>query len=266
MTNERPQGEGRLSGKVCVITGATGIAEAAAIRFAEEGASLFVASIKADDCLALGEHLGAAPYEWTETDLTDESATERAFARCIDAYGRVDSVFAAVGGSGRPFGDTTLHDLSLDAWRRTLALNLDTSFLTAREATRAMRANDSGGSIVLVSSVAATDPVPNTFDAFGYAAAKGGVNALTVNGASHYSADGIRFNCIAPALTVTPMAGLRALSDPTIGELTKRKMQLSGGGPLEARDHAELAVFLCSAESRHITGQIIRVDAGWGVS
>jgi NAD(P)-dependent dehydrogenase (short-subunit alcohol dehydrogenase family) len=256
----------RLADKVCFITGATGIAEATALRFGAEGASLFVASLNADDCESLAARVDG-PIHWVAADLTDEAQVERAFANCLDHYGRLDALFSAVGGSGRPFGDTILHDVSLDAWRATLALNLDSAFLCAREATRAMRGPERrGGSIVFVSSVAATDPVPGVFDAFAYGSAKGGVNALTISGASHYGQDGIRFNAIAPALTLTPMAGQRVLNHEPTMAVTKQKMPLPGGAPLDPTDHAELALFLCSDESRHITGQIIKVDGGWAVS
>jgi NAD(P)-dependent dehydrogenase (short-subunit alcohol dehydrogenase family) len=254
-----------MAGKVCVVTGATGIAEATAIRFVEEGASLFVASLLAEDCEALAARLPDAPLRWVALDLTDEKAVESVFEDCVAHYGRVDALFGAVGGSGRPLGDGPLHEVTLDGWRRTAALNGEIAFMCAREATKAMRSQAGGGSIVLVSSVAATDPVPGIFDAIAYAAAKGAVNALVINGASHYGADGIRFNAIAPGFTLTPMA-TRAASDAATLEVAKQRMSLAGGGPLDPIDHAELAVFLCSDESRHVTGQVISVDGGWGVS
>lgn len=256
----------RLAGKVCLITGATGIAAAAAELFASEGASLFVVSLRAADCEALAQQIGSgAPFAWAEADLTHEDEVERAFASCQEHYGRLDATFASAGGSGRTFGDTSIHLTSLKSFDDTVALNLTSSFLTARESIKIMLQQAQGGSIVFVSSVAATHPVPGTFDTIAYAAAKGGINALTLHGASHYGASGIRFNTIAPALTLTPMAK-RAASDPDTIDVMKQRMGLTGGGPLSADDHANLALFLCSDESRHITGQIICVDGGWGVS
>lgn len=257
---------GRLAGKVCAITGATGIAEAAALLFASQGASLFVASLHEHDCVALSERLGPdVPFAWAAADLTQEEEIKAAFAACRSVYGRLDATFASAGGSGRTFGDGSIHLTSLESFNRTVALNLTTSFLTARESLKIMLGQAQGGSIVFVSSVAATNPVPGTFDTIAYAAAKGGVNSMTLHGASHYGPHGVRFNTIAPALTMTPMAK-RAASDPDTIDVMKVRMGLTGGGPLAADDHAQAALFLCSDESRHITGQIIRVDGGWGVS
>jgi NAD(P)-dependent dehydrogenase (short-subunit alcohol dehydrogenase family) len=255
---------GRLAGKVCGITGATGIAEAAAERFAAEGARLFVVALREEDCLALAEKVGSN-MTWVAADLTDEVATERAFAKCVETYGRLDALLACAGGSGRPFGDGPLHSTSLQSWNTTVALNLNTAFLSSREAVKIMLDQPSGGSIVYVSSVAATNPVAGAFNTLAYAAAKGGINSLTLNGACQYGAAGIRFNAILPALTLTPMSK-RAASDPDTLDIVKARMPVSGGGPLSADDHAQAAVFLCSDESKHITGQLIRVDGGWGVN
>ena len=262
----RPSVSGRLADKVCAITGATGIAEAAAVRFASEGARLFVVALREEDCVALAGRLGSsAALTWVAADLTDEAETERAFARCVEEYGRLDSLLACAGGSGRPFGDGPLHSTSLQSWNTTVALNLNTAFLSSREAVKIMLDQPTGSSIVYVSSVAATNHVAGAFNTLAYAAAKGGINSLTLNGACQYGSAGIRFNAILPALTLTPMAK-RAASDPDTLEIVKARMPVSGGGPLSADDHAQAALFLCSDESKHITGQLIRVDGGWGVN
>jgi NAD(P)-dependent dehydrogenase (short-subunit alcohol dehydrogenase family) len=255
---------GRLAGKVCGITGATGIAEAAAERFAAEGAQLFVVALREDDCVALSKKIGPS-MTWVAADLTDEESTEHAFIQCVETYGRLDALLACAGGSGRPFGDGPLHSTSLASWNTTVALNLNTAFLSSREAVKIMLDQPSGGSIVYISSVAATNPVAGAFNTLAYAAAKGGINSLTLNGACQYGAAGIRFNAILPALTLTPMSK-RAASDPDTLDIVKARMPVSGGGPLSADDHAQAALFLCSDESKHITGQLIRVDGGWGVN
>jgi NAD(P)-dependent dehydrogenase (short-subunit alcohol dehydrogenase family) len=258
--------QGRLTGKVCGITGATGIAEAAAVRFAAEGARLFVVALREEDCLALADRIGSSTeITWVAADLTDEQDTERAFARCSEVFDHLDALLACAGGSGRPFGDGPLHSTSLEAWNTTVALNLNTAFLSSREAVKIMLHQQSGGSIVYISSVAATNPVAGAFNTLAYSAAKGGINSLTINGACQYGTAGIRFNAILPALTLTPMSK-RAAADPDTLDIVKARMPVSGGGPLSADDHAQAALFLCSDESKHITGQLLRVDGGWGVN
>jgi NAD(P)-dependent dehydrogenase (short-subunit alcohol dehydrogenase family) len=236
------------------------MAGAAARRFLAEGAEVFVISVDA------GEH--AADFDHATADLTDESATVAAFAAARERLGRLDALFAVAGGSGRRFGDGPLHDVSLAAWDATLALNTTTTFLAAREALRWMveqPADEDGqrGSIVLMGSVTAFDPSPHWFATHAYAAAKAAVIGLMRTTAGYYAEHGVRVNALAPAAVDTPMAA-RAAADAATVEHLKRKQPLAGG-LLDPDDVAEAALFLCSRESRMITGQTLTVDAGWSV-
>ncbi len=151
-----------------------GIAEAAALRFAAEGARLFVVALREEDCVALAESIGTTTeITWVAADLTDEGETERAFARCAETFGRLDALLACAGGSGRPFGDGPLHSTSLESWNTTVSLNLNTAFLSSREAVKIMLDQPTGGSIVYVSSVAATNPVAGTFNTLAYCGCEG---------------------------------------------------------------------------------------------
>jgi NAD(P)-dependent dehydrogenase (short-subunit alcohol dehydrogenase family) len=96
----------RLEGKVCVVTGATGMAADAARRFAEEGATVWVIDRDPARCQALGLPHAVA-------DLREEAATEAAFASVRRAAGRIDALYAVAGASGRPLGDGPVHRLSL---------------------------------------------------------------------------------------------------------------------------------------------------------
>jgi NAD(P)-dependent dehydrogenase (short-subunit alcohol dehydrogenase family) len=145
------------------------------------------------------------------------------------------------------------------------------AFLAAREAVRAMLdvADDGatgrpGGSIVIVTSVLASDPVPDLFATHAYAAIKGAEDALARTMAAYYAPHGIRVNSLAPGLVATPMS-VRAQADPTTSEYVRRKQPLAGGF-LSAESVADAALFLLSDEARHITGQRIAVDGGWGVT
>jgi NAD(P)-dependent dehydrogenase (short-subunit alcohol dehydrogenase family) len=125
--------------------------------------------------------------------------------------------------------------------------------------------NSSGtrGSILLMGSVTATDPVPAFFATHAYAAAKGATNALMTTMAATYASDGIRVNAVAPSLTDTPMA-TRAAGDPRIRAFARRKQPLAGE-MMDPDDVAHAAVYLLSDESRVVTGQLLKIDGGWSV-
>jgi hypothetical protein len=156
-----------------LVTGAAGIAAAGALRFAEEGASVFVVSLDEDECraLAAGLEKEGAVVGWAVSDLTDEEQTRAAFTACLDRFGRIDGLFAVVGASGRSWGDGPLDQIPLDGWRKTIDVNTVPPFLATREAVRSMK-ETGGGSIVLIGSVLATHP-SSLFVTHAYAAAKG---------------------------------------------------------------------------------------------
>lgn len=227
---------------------------------------MFVVSISEAECKALASSVDpvAGPIEWAAADLTDETATVNAFEICHREFGRIDGLFAVAGGSGRSHGDGPLHDVSLEGWQRTFELNGHPAFLSTRQALRAMMSTDHGGSIVLISSVLATSPVPKMFATHSYAAIKGAEISLSKSLASYYAPFGIRVNAISPGLVDTPMAR-RAADDPEIVEYTARKQPLVGG-LLDATEIANAGLFLLSDESRAITGQTFAVDGGWSVT
>jgi NAD(P)-dependent dehydrogenase (short-subunit alcohol dehydrogenase family) len=260
----------RLEGRACLVTGSTGIGAAVAERLAAEGASVFVVSRTEDHARPLVERLGdsGARAGWAAADLTDEGEAAGAVAAAWEAFGRIDGLFSVAGGSGRRWGDGPAHTLTAEAFDRTIALNLRSHALVcatvvARMLEQDRRADGERGSIVLVSSVLASSPVPELFATHAYAAAKGGVVALATAMAARYAADGIRVNVVAPGLTATPMAA-RAAADPRSVAFTARKQPLAGG-LIDPADIAPAAAFLLSADARAITGQVLAVDAGWSV-
>lgn len=260
----------RLAGRVCFVTGSTGIGAASAERFAAEGASVFVVSKDEGHCRELTERIAATGglAAFRAADLAEKRQAAEAVEACVATFGRIDGLFAVAGGSGRRFGDGPIHEMSADAWDATLALNLRSQAMTCREVVRVMRAqqpNASGtrGSILLMGSVTATDPVPEFFATHAYAAAKGATTALMTTMAATYVGDRIRVNAVAPGLTATPMAS-RAATDPAIRAFAARKQPLAGE-LMDPDEIAQAAVYFLSDESRVVTGQLLKIDGGWSI-
>lgn len=258
----------RLDGRTIVVTGSTGMAAAAARRFAMEGARVFVISRTAEHASELATALGDRAG-WACADLTDGAETELAIEACATRFGRIDGLFSVAGGSGRRFGDGPIHTMTRDAWDRTLELNLTSQALVCRSVVMRMRiqepnASGSRGAILLMGSVTSTDPAPEFFATHAYAAAKGAINALATTMAATYLPDRIRVNVVAPGLTATPMAR-RAADDLAIQEYAARKQPLAGS-MMDPDEVAHAAVYLLSDEACAVTGQVLKVDGGWSVA
>jgi NAD(P)-dependent dehydrogenase (short-subunit alcohol dehydrogenase family) len=257
----------RFDGKVCLVTGSTGIAAAAARALAAEGARLFVTSKTAEHLAELARELPDA--KWHAADLSQEEAVESAVRECVGEFGRLDCVYNVAGISGRRFGDGPAHEMTLEGWEQTIAHNATSQFLVSRAAIRQMlaqeaAANGQKGAILNMSSTLATHPAPLHFATHGYAASKGAIESFSRSAAAYYAPHGIRINVIAPALVATPMSE-RAQADADVMAYTAARQPLASGA-LEPGDLVGAALFLLSDEARMITGQVLNVDAGWSIS
>lgn len=256
----------RLQGKRCLIVGgAGGIGLAAARRFLEEGAHLFIGDLNPESGAAALQTLQPpGSVHFFACDATDPIQVEHLFQQVQSTLGGLDVLFHVAGISGRRFGDGPLHQCTDEGWDRTLRTNLTGVFHTNRAALRRFLEQGQGGVILNMTSVLAEHPSPHFFDTCAYSASKGGIVSLTRLAAASYGPHGIRVNALAPGLIDTPMAS-RAVTDPAIQAFLETKQPLRKG-PGGAEDCAEAAVFLCSDAARFITGVILPVDGGWGVS
>jgi NAD(P)-dependent dehydrogenase (short-subunit alcohol dehydrogenase family) len=265
---------GRFAGRSVLVTGSTGMAASAARRIAAEGGVVFAVSRTAAHLKALADDIRGAGGScgWHVADLRGETEVEAAFA-AFDVFdaasGRLDGIYSVAGISGRRYGDGPLHEATLEGWETVLGTNATSQFLVARAAVRRMLAQPpdaagSRGSVLLMSSALATHPAPAFFATHAYAASKGAVEALAQSMAAYYAPSGIRVNAIAPSLIATPMSR-RAQDDPAILAYLAAKQPLAGG-PIDADAVTATALHLLSPEAGMVTGQVVAVDGGWGVS
>ncbi len=250
---------GRLQGKVAFLTGAgSGIGRAASIAFAREGARVALVEINRQ----AGEATENAIREFSddvlflETDVTQDEGVSGAIEATVARFGRLDVLFNCAGGSEAQ--DGLLHEMQMDVWHRTVALNLLHPILCCRYAIPHML-RQGGGSIINVSSHASLVGQVRPL----YAAAKGGVNALTRTIAAQYSRHGIRANALASGTIRSERSRKRHEQKPTAETAERdalRKLYPFSVG--EPEEMAAIAVFLASDESRMINGATIQADGG----
>lgn len=149
--------------------------------------------------------------------------------------------------------DAVAWKLSPEDWRAVIATNLDSAFHLCREAVPLLRERG-GGSIVLVSSI---NGERGRFGQSAYAASKSGLHGFAKSLAREVGRFGIRVNCVAPGMIATPM--IETL-EPRFLEASREESCLGRLGTPE--DVAAVTAFLASDSSRHVTGQVIRVDGG----
>lgn len=255
----------RLVGKVTIVTGASsGIGNAAALRFSEEGAAVVMAARNPEPlehaAHMIREATGNDAIIAVPADVSREEDVIAMVAAAISAGGRLDGIFNAAGISGRRFGDGPAADCTLDAWSIVLASNLTSMYLCTKHALRVMETQQSG-SIVNLASVLGMVGGDEDFATHAYAASKGGIISFTRAVASYYAPMGIRANVVAPGLIRTNMS-LRAQQNPEILAKLPRLQPLTGDFGT-ADDVAAAALYLISDDARFVTGTVLPVDGGW---
>ena len=257
---------GRLQGKVAFLTGAgAGIAKATAKAFVREGARVALIEISREAGQSAEREIREAGGDalFVETDVTRDESMRRAVEATVGRFGRLDILFNCAGGSLQE--DVPVHEMDLDVWQRTIALNLLHPFLSCRYGIpHLMKAG--GGSIVNVTShlglMGSMKPA--------YAATKGGIISFTKTLAAQYVEHGIRANAIAPGSVRTERQIKRyenrdfmLAEKPSAAARTRAAFQklypFSKGEP---EDIAAIAVFLASDESRMLTGTTLAADGG----
>lgn len=249
---------------IVIIGGTTGIGLSAAKAFIKKGAHVVVVGRDAAHAEEAKEALGHNAEAMAGDAMQVETALT-AIDRCLDRFGPLHGLYHVAGGSGRKMGDGPLHELTLEGWNHTLALNLSSLMLSNKAAIHQFIRQGSGGTILNMGSVLGFSPSPEYFSTHAYAAAKSAVIGFSKSVAAYYAKDNIRINVVAPGLVETPMSQ-RAAGDETILSFIRRKQPLDGGRIGHPEDLDGIALYFMSDDSRFTTGQVVAVDGGWNVS
>lgn len=249
---------GSLNGRRALVTaGASGIGRVIAQRLIEAGARCMVCDV---DAAALDEYASTFGKGLAmRADVADEAQVDVLFDQLEQQLGGLDILVNNAGISGPTL---PAEELSLEDWKRTIAVNLDGHFLCARRAIPLLR-DAGGGSIVNMSSIGGRLGYPKRA---AYAAAKWGIVGFTKTLSIELGPVGIRVNAIQPGMVEGPRvervmrekAESMGVSYETLQNRAFQRISMRRG--VTADDIAALVVFLASDAGHNISGQAIPID------
>ncbi|PAD40324.1 SDR family NAD(P)-dependent oxidoreductase [Terribacillus sp. 7520-G] len=254
--------DGSLDGKTAVVTGAgSGIGKAAARMLAENGVrvGLFDMDTSALEQTAAEIAKAGGSAMAAKVDVTDSSQLKQGYRQVLDAFGRLDIVFANAGINGML---SPIEHLSDEDWDKTLGTNAKGTFLTVKFAIPHMK--ERGGSIIITSSINGN----RTFSGFGmsaYSASKAAQTAFGKMAALELSAYRIRVNIVCPGGIETNIDERTKKDEEHLAEITIPKIFPEGQHPLKGRpgkpeDVASIVCFLASDASGHMSGSVLYAD------
>lgn len=251
-----------FSGRVVIITGATGgFGEAAARHFAKAGASLVLGDLAADRLQALARDLGGKTIA-VSGDITDPVLSEQLVEKALSEFGRLD---IAVNNAGIVHDMMPLPKIPVDVARNVINVDLMGVFYAMRAQLPVMekhfRETGETAAIVNVASVAGVVGAPMLSV---YAAAKHGVVGLTKSAAIEYARRGVRINALCPSFTRTPMA--TDFLDKAGKDRDAAEAAMVQAIPMrrlaEVDEVIAGLIYLADPASSFVTGQTVQIDGG----
>lgn len=275
-------GEGRLAGKVAVVTGGgNGLGRATALRFAEEGAAVVVADLLDgpghETVRAIEDAGGRATF--VSVDVTSRVDNDLMARTAIEAYDGLHVVVTAAGvaSGGYVSGDLELAKkalrerdetepargfvhLDVDDWQTVLDVNLTGTLKSLQACVGAMLDHGcaNGASLITIASIGAKHPDAG---AFAYGCSKAGVWYLTKKLARELAGEGIRVNSIGPGFIETNMTAMMQFMPENVTRALLAQIPMGRMGT--PREIANTALFLASDESSYFTGEILHPDGGF---
>ncbi len=252
-----------LKGKFVLVTGATtGIGNATAIRFAEEGCSVSINFRTNPDAakqtLAAAQQASAANghsearHITVYGDVSQEEDVKKMFAETLAAFGRLDVLVNNAGWQKQAASDK----VEMADYDGVMNTNIRGAFMCAREALRHFLARGGGGVILSNSSVHQIIPKP---DFVAYSLSKGAMGNMTRTLALEYADRGIRVNAVGPGAIITPI-NKAWKDDPKARAGVEAHIPMGRSG--ESEEIASVFAFLASDEASYITGQTIYACGG----
>jgi NAD(P)-dependent dehydrogenase (short-subunit alcohol dehydrogenase family) len=253
----------RLDGKVAIVTGgSSGIGEATAHLFVQEGAKVAIMARREKEGMAVQNAIRAEGGDalFIQCDVADRRAVDTAVTKTIDTYGRLNILFNNAGSGIRE----NFPEETDEGWDQVIQVNLTGTFYMCRAAWNHLIAAG-GGAIINMSSTAAVGGFSPTLadmakavPSASYYASKAGVDAFTRYIAGMGARHNIRVNCVRPGQILTPLVNVDG--EHRYKPLFDIVQMLEGTGyPI---DVANAVLFLASEESRFITGEFIHIDGG----
>ena len=246
-----------LTGKIAVVTGATsGIGQATALRLSQAGAAVVAVGRNRTALKRIAGEIerGGAQVTTVVSDLSAEDSADHVVSEALDRFGGIDVLVNSAG----HISSGTIENTSLAAWDAMLNINLRAVFLLMQRAAPSLI--ERKGNIVNVSSVTSLRAFPGVL---AYCVSKAAVDQLTRCAALELAPKGVRVNAVNPGVVVTEIHRRGGMAEADYAAFLERSKQTHPIGRVgDAKEVAELILFLASERAAWITGATYSIDGG----